>query len=92
MSAATSRLELKVVPGASRAGIAGWLGDKLKVRVRAPPERGRANAAVIALLAAALGIPEERLRIVAGTSSARKVVEIDGLSAAQVRARLEEAS
>ena len=79
MSGATSRLELKVVPGASRAGIAGWLGDKLKIRVSAPPERGRANAAVLELLAGALGIPEERVRIVAGTSSARKVVEIDGL-------------
>jgi uncharacterized protein (TIGR00251 family) len=92
VSAAPARLELKVVPGATRAGIAGWLGDKLKIRVSAPPERGKANAAVVELLAGALGIPGERVRIVAGASSARKVVEIAGLSVAEVRARLEDGS
>jgi uncharacterized protein (TIGR00251 family) len=88
VSRGAARLELKVVPGASRAGIAGWLGDTLKVRVSAPPERGKANAAVVELLAGALGVPEERVRIVAGAASPRKVVEIAGLSAAEVRARL----
>ena len=92
MSPAEARLSLKVVPGASRAGIAGWLGDTLKVRVSAPPERGRANAAVVALLAEALGVPEDRVRIVAGATSARKIALVAGLSAAQVRARLEESS
>lgn len=61
----------------------------LKVRVSAPPERGKANAAVEELLAAALGLPRERVKIVAGASSPRKIVEIDGLSEAEVRARLE---
>jgi uncharacterized protein (TIGR00251 family) len=84
----TCRLELKVVPGASRTGIAGWLGETLKVRVAAPPERGKANAAVEALLADALGVPSRALRIVAGHGSARKVLEIDGLSQDDVRLRL----
>lgn len=82
------RLPIKVVPGSSRDCIAGWLGDTLKLRVSAPAERGRANAAVERLLADALGVPRACTRIVAGPTSARKLVEIDGLSEAEVRHRL----
>lgn len=82
------KLAVKVVPGASREGVAGWLGASLKVRVAAPPERGRANAAVMALLAEALDVPKESVRIVSGHGSARKLVEIDGLSESEVRTRL----
>ncbi len=82
------RLNIKVVPKSSRAAVAGWLGDELKVRVVAPPERGKANRAVIDLLADTLGLPPDRIRIVAGTTSGRKLVEIDGLSEPDVRARL----
>jgi len=91
VSGAATRLAVKVVPGASRSAIAGWLGDALKVRVSAPPERGKANAALEALLARALGLAPERVRIVAGHGAARKVVEVDGLSDAEIRARLKEA-
>jgi uncharacterized protein YggU (UPF0235/DUF167 family) len=76
------------VPGASRDGIAGWLGETLKVRVTAPAERGRANAAVEELLAGALDVPGECVRIVAGRAAARKIVEISDLSEAEVRRRL----
>ena len=82
------RLSAKVVPGSSRDEIVGWLGDALKVRVTAPPERGKANAAVVALIAAALGVAEGGVRVVAGHTSARKTIEIDGLTEAQVRFRL----
>ncbi len=82
------RLALKVVPGAARGGIAGWLGDRLKVRVTAPAESGKANAAVVDLLADALGIPRSAIRIVAGGASPRKVIEIDDLTEAEVLARL----
>ena len=51
-----ARVPLKVVPSASRDEVAGWLGDVLKGRVRAPAERGRANKAVEVLLAAELGV------------------------------------
>jgi len=83
-----SRLRLKVVPKAARSSIAGWIGDALKIRVTAAPERGKANTAVIALLASALGISRERIVLVAGETQARKIVEIRGLSDAELRMRL----
>ncbi len=82
-------LSLKVVPGASRSGIAGWLGDSLKIRVTAPAQSGRANDAVTRTLAAALGVPAASVVIVAGNASPRKRVEITSLSIEEVRARLE---
>ena len=81
------RLELKVVPKSSRDRIDGWMGDRLKVRVTAAPERGRANAAVEALLAEALGLPASAVRVVGGAASPRKTVEIDAAEE-WVRARL----
>lgn len=83
---------IKVVPGSSRDGIAGWLGETLKIRVRAPAERGKANAAVEEIVAEVLGVPKGRARIVAGRTTARKVVEISGLSEAEIHHRLAKAS
>lgn len=60
------RLSIKVVPGSSRSGIAGWLGESLEVRVSEPAEGGRANAAVERTIAAALGVPVACARVVAG--------------------------
>ena len=57
--APTIKLPIKVVPASSRDCIAGWLGDTLKVRVGAPAERGKANAAAERLVAEALGIPSK---------------------------------
>ncbi len=84
----TVRLQIKVVPGSSRDGIAGWLGKTLKVRVSAPAERGKANAAAEKTVAEALGVPVACARIVRGTTSARKVVEISGLSRSEIHDRL----
>jgi uncharacterized protein (TIGR00251 family) len=86
------RLPIKVVPGSSRTGIAGWLGDTLRVRVTAPAERGKANAAVEALLREVLGLSAGGATIVSGGSSPRKIVEIVGLSESEVRRRLAHAA
>lgn len=88
MGAVKFRLPIKVVPGSSRSGIAGWLGDTLRVRVTAPPERGKANAAVESLLNEVLGLSSGGARIVSGGSSRRKTVEIVGLSESEARRRL----
>jgi uncharacterized protein (TIGR00251 family) len=81
-------LQIKVVPGSSRDAIAGWLGAALKVRVTAPAERGRANAAVEELVAGALGLPRASVRVVRGTTSARKTLELLGVSEAEIRERV----
>lgn len=65
----------------------GWLGDTLKVRVTAAAERGKANAAVETILAHALGVSKDNIRVIAGQTSARKVVEITGLSHTEVYER-----
>jgi len=71
-------LQLKVIPKASRNRVVGWVGERLKVQVTAAPERGKANVAVIDLLAETLGLPRARIRIVAGETSPLKTLEIDG--------------
>jgi uncharacterized protein (TIGR00251 family) len=72
-------LAIKVVPGASRSEIVGVLGDRLKIRVAAPPEGGKANRAVVELLQEWLGASD--VEIVAGSGSAQKTVRIRGISA-----------
>jgi uncharacterized protein (TIGR00251 family) len=84
-----ARLKVKVVPGASTHTIVGWLGEVLKVRVTAAPEKGRANAAVIGLIARDLGVPGHAVNIVTGHTSSLKLLEIEGLSAKDLNGRLE---
>lgn len=67
-------IHVKVIPKSSRDQVAGWLGDRLKVKVSAPPERGKANAAVEKLLSEVLGATA---RVVAGATSPLKTVEVD---------------
>jgi hypothetical protein len=82
-------VRLKVVPGASRAGLAGAYGDRLKVRVTAPPASGQANRALLALLSEVLGVAPATLRLVRGAGTPLKTVAVTGLQAAEVARRLE---
>jgi uncharacterized protein len=82
------RLDLRVSPGGSRAAVIGRHGDAWKVRVAAAPERGRANDAVVALLATTLGLRRPDVRIVRGTSSRNKTVELVGLTLDEAESRL----
>ena len=81
-------LNVKVVPGASRDRVVGRYGDGIKVQVSAPPEGGRANQAVVAVIAMALGIKPQQVSIVKGHTQPRKVIDIAGVDAADVLARL----
>jgi len=81
-------IRLRVTAGASRDAVAGWQDDVLRVRVAAPPQQGKANEAVLRLLATTLGVERRHLRIVRGQTSRDKLIEVDGLDQADIGARL----
>lgn len=85
----TARIAVRLAPRASREEIGGFEGETLRVRVTAPPVEGRANQALTRLLAKRLRVSRGAVRVVAGQASRDKVVAIDGLTAAEVRRRLE---
>jgi uncharacterized protein (TIGR00251 family) len=82
-------LRVHVQPGAGRSAAVGRHGDALKVRVAAPPEGGRANDALLALLAATLGVKAAQLELVSGASSRTKRVKISGIEADDAKRLLE---
>ena len=67
----------------------GYREGVLQLRVTAPPDKGRANAAVVSMLAQALGVAKSRVRIVRGQTSRNKVVTVESLSPEEVRGILE---
>jgi hypothetical protein len=82
------RLAVKAVPGSRMDQVAGPLGDRLKVKVAAPPEDGRANAAICALIAGALGVKPRDVTVVSGHAHAEKVLRLAGVTLEAARARL----
>jgi uncharacterized protein (TIGR00251 family) len=68
-------------PKAARSALIGMHGGALKVKVKAPPVEGRANRALLDLLAGALGVPRGRLTLVSGEQSRNKRVRVDGVDA-----------
>ncbi|MBI4577753.1 MAG: DUF167 domain-containing protein [Planctomycetes bacterium] len=74
--------------GSTREGIQGVHGEALKVAVRVAPERGRANRALCALLAAELGVARRDVRVVVGEAARDKTVEVAGLGAEELVSRL----
>ena len=82
------RLRLRVAPGADRPAIVGRHGDAWKIRVSAPPERGRANDAVVTLLSETMGIARPNVRVVGGMTSRDKVVELTGVTFQEAERRL----
>jgi uncharacterized protein (TIGR00251 family) len=83
-----AKLAVRVRARARRDEIAGERGGSLLVRVTAPPVEGKANAAVCKLLAKRLGLAPGKVAVVRGASSRDKLVEIDGIEAAELRRRL----
>lgn len=77
-----------VQPGARTNEVTGHHGDALKVRVKAPPVDGKANGAVIALLAEVLGLPLANVELVAGTSQRRKRLRLRGITLEQAKLQL----
>ena len=91
MSAAKTRLKLRVSPRSRRPGIAGRHGDAWKVRVAEPPEDGRANEAVLRLLAQTLDVPRASVVLVSGHAARDKIVRLDGLEQSQTERLLADA-
>jgi uncharacterized protein (TIGR00251 family) len=81
-------IDVLVQPRASRAKIGPRHDGRIKIAVTAPPVDGEANAAVIALLAKSLGVSKSSVEVIAGASSRRKTIRIDGVSDAQIEALL----
>jgi hypothetical protein len=92
MPAASTRLRLRVSPGAARAEIVGPYGDGWKVRVTAPPEDGRANEAVLRLVAKTLALPRSAITLVSGRSGREKILELTGVEPTQVARKFASAS
>jgi uncharacterized protein len=81
---------VRVQPRAPRSEIVGWRADgTLSVRVAAPPVEGAANAALAALLAAALGVRSTSVSVEHGARGRDKLVRVAGLTPAEIRQRLE---
>ncbi len=83
-----ARIGVRLTPRGGRDGIDGWDGDVLRVRVAAPPVDGRANEAMLRLLAKALGVAASKLKLASGAHSRIKLVDVDGLSVEELRERL----
>lgn len=79
-------------PGSTRSSVVGRHGSAWKLRVAARPERGKANDAVLALVADAVGIPAGDVELVAGASSRDKVVLLHGVTEADAVERMESAA
>ena len=83
------RLQVHVVPRASRTQLAGIHGDALKLKVAAPPVDGAANEAVVRFLAHRLGVRRDAVGIVSGATGRLKVVVVRGVTALQAAKALE---
>ena len=87
MSSETTRIDVLVKPRASRDSIEGWKEGALIVRLSAPPVQGAANKALVKLLACKAGVAKGKVKIVSGGKNRTKVVEIEGISAGELKER-----
>ncbi len=83
-----ARFAVHIQPRASRTEAAGIHDGAFKIRVAAPPVDNAANRALIEFIAEALGVAKSRVRIISGNTGRRKLLEVDGVTADLVAARL----
>jgi uncharacterized protein YggU (UPF0235/DUF167 family) len=89
----TTLIAVRLTPRGGADRIDGWGSDDagrsfLKIRVRSAPVDGEANAALEAVLAKALGLPKSAVKVARGATARLKQVAVEGLSEAEIRARL----
>lgn len=83
-------LSVQAQPGSRKNGIAGVHAGRLKVAVTQAPERGKANKALIEVLADCLGVKRSQITLVSGATASRKKFLIAGVAVDSLRARLDE--
>jgi len=83
-----ARIDVRVTPRGGRDTIVGWRAGTLAVRIAAAPVEGAANAAMLKMIAKRLGVPPSSVTLVSGARSRLKIVEIAGMSEADVRSRI----
>ena len=81
-------INVMIVPGSSKTAIAGLLGDKLKIKVAAPPEKGKANENLIAFLADILSVKKSDITVISGLTNPIKQLRIRSALMEQVRLKL----
>jgi len=82
------RINLRVQPGARRNEVVGLVEGVLRVRVTSPAQRGKANRALVELLADKLGVPRGRIHVLRGHASRDKVIAVEGLERKETLRRL----
>ena len=92
MDGPPTRLRLRVSPGARRSGVVGRHGTSWKVRVTAVAEHGKANDAVLELLAKTLEVSRKQVHLVRGAAARDKTVELRGLTPDEAESRLDAAA
>ena len=84
----SATVNIQVMPRASRAGVAGLLGDAVRIRLTAPPLENRANEALVRFLSASLDVPRPSVEILAGKRGRKKIVRVAGISRGELFRRL----
>jgi uncharacterized protein (TIGR00251 family) len=82
-------IDIRVIPRASKAGIAGTRDGALLVRLNSPPVEGAANAELIDVIATALRVPKKNITIVSGERSKLKRVSVTGITSEDAAAALQ---
>ena len=82
-------LRVRVVPNAKRSEVVGLCGEAIKIKIQAPAQEGKANAALLEFLAEKLGVPTRQVTLVAGEKSRDKIVAIEGIEETDARQLLQ---
>lgn len=85
---AESGVKLRVIPNARRSEVVGMHGESVKLKVASPAVQGRANEAVLELVAERVGVGIREVRLISGEKAREKLIAVSGLSAEEVRRRL----
>ncbi|MCD6383089.1 MAG: YggU family protein [Thermoplasmata archaeon] len=84
------RVEVEVKPSSRRSEVVGydeWRG-RIRIELRSPPEKGKANAELVELLSTVLGVERVDVKIVSGLSSRMKIIEVSSLPSSLIKKRL----